>query len=347
MFMNSFEEVPRIQLFSVKDLEQELNRFKEICSDPNNMWEKRTDSLRRLRSLLLAGAADYDVFYSYLKPLEVPFQVSIRDLRSQVVREACISIAYLSQRIANKYVLGKLVLGAHSSILMLIDFVDIFRLDKFAEALFPTLINLIQNSAKIMSSSAVVAIRFIIQHTHANKLIPIITYNVSSKSKEIRKTCCEFLDQLLHTWSAHTLEKHVGIIQEAIKKGISDADPEARAFARKAFWGFADKFKAESDYLLSSLDSGKQKMLQGEHISNWSSTNSLNKAYAYTRPQTSRTNSASTNGSMESLNRHFRLNGGSLKRSAIPVATPVKPAVCKYTSPPSSLHFCLVLLFVS
>lgn len=168
-----------------------------------------------------------------------------------------------------------------------------------------------------MSSSAVVAIRFIIQHTHASRLVPIITYNVSSKSKEIRKACCEFLDQLLHTWSSHTLEKHVGILQEAIKKGISDADPEARAFARKAFWGFADKFKTESDYLLSSLDSNKQKILQGEQMSNWSSTNSLNKASAYAvRPQTSRTNS--TNGSMESINRHL----STFKRSAIPVSTP-------------------------
>src|SRR5699024_6658295 len=124
----------------------------------------------------------------------------------------------------------------------------------------------------------------------------------------------------------HTLEKHVGILQEAIKKGISDADPEARAFARKAFWGFADKFKAEADYLLYSLDSNKQKLLQGEQISNWSSTNSLNKASAYSvRPQTSRTNSVSTNGSMESINRHF----STLKRSAIPVYTP-KPALCMY-----------------
>lgn len=290
--MNSFEEVPRVQFFSVKDLEQELSRFKETCSNPNMEWEKRTESLRKFRSLLMAGAADYDEFYLYLKPLEVPFQTSVKDLRSQVVREACISIAYLSQRIGNKC-------------------------DRFAEALLPTLINLIQNSAKIMSSSAVVAIRFIIQHTHASRLTPIITYNISSKSKEIRKACCEFLDQLLHTWPPHTLEKHVGALQEAIKKGISDADPEARALARKAFWGFADKFKAESDYLLSSLDSNKQRMLQGEQMSNWSSTNSLNKASAYSsRPQSSRTNS--TNGSIESLNRHF----GTLKRSAIPIPSP-------------------------
>ncbi|KAJ6224538.1 hypothetical protein RDWZM_003083 [Blomia tropicalis] len=298
MFMNSFEEVPRIQIFSVKDLEQELNKIKDVCSDSNSEWEKRTECLRKFRSLLLAGAADYDEFYAFLKPIELPFQISVKDLRSQVVREACISIAYLSQRIGNKC-------------------------DRFAEALLPTLINLIQNCAKIMSSSAVVAIRFIIQNTHANRLIPVITYNISSKSKEIRKACCEFLDQLLHTWSTHTLEKHVGILQEAIKKGISDANPEARAYARKAFWGFADKFKIESDYLLSTLDSGKQKMLQGEQISNWSSTNSLNRAtpcYS-TKPQATRSNSTSVNGSLESINRHL----STLKRSAIPVSSP-KPA---------------------
>lgn len=168
-----------------------------------------------------------------------------------------------------------------------------------------------------MSSSAVVAIRFVIQHTHTSRLIPILTYNISSKSKEIRKACCEFLDQLLHTWPQNTLEKHVGALQEAIKKGISDADPEARALARKAFWGFADKFKSESDYLLSSLDSNKQRMLQGEQMSNWSSTNSLNKVPSHSRPIYSRTNSVSTNGSIESINRHCNL----LKRSAIPISS--------------------------
>ena len=45
--------------------------------------------------------------------------------------------------------------------------------------------------------------------------------------------CCEFLNQLLHTWPTHILEKHIAILQEAIKKGISDADSEARSFARK------------------------------------------------------------------------------------------------------------------
>jgi CLIP-associating protein 1/2 len=173
-----------------------------------------------------------------------------------------------------------------------------------------------------MSSSAVVAIRFIIQHTHASRLIPIITYNISSKSKEIRKACSEFLDQLLHTWPNHAIEKHVGILQEAIKKGISDADAEARAYARKAFWGFADKFKQEADYLLNSLDSSKQRILHEQNnISNWSSTNSLNKAGYYQRPQSLRTNSVSSSGSIENINRQSA-NLTSKARSGIPIFSP-------------------------
>ena len=65
------------------------------------------------------------------------------------------------------------------------------------------------------------------------RFLPILTSNITSKSRDIRRHCCEFLDQLLHTWPTHSLERHVGIISDAIKKGIADADPDARQFARK------------------------------------------------------------------------------------------------------------------
>lgn len=252
MFIRCFEDVPRIQLYSAKEAEHEISKIREILGDPSNHWEKRLEAMKRLRSVLIAGASDYDELYQSIRQLEIPFQLSVKDLRSQIVREACITIAYLSQQLGP-------------------------RLDHFSEALLPSLINLIPNSAKIMSSAGIVAIRFIIQHTHASRLIPIITYNMTSKSKDIRRILYEFLDQLLHTWPTHTLEKHVANIQEAIKKGISDADPEARAFSRKAFWGFADHFKDQADSLLNSLDTSKQRMLQGElSMSNSSSNSSLN-----------------------------------------------------------------------
>jgi hypothetical protein len=84
---------------------------------------------------------------------------------------------------------------------------QVFRLkvDRFLEALMQNLINLIPNSAKIMSSSGIVAMRFIIQNTFSQKFLPIICSNIASKSREIRRHCCEFLDQLLHTWPTQPL----------------------------------------------------------------------------------------------------------------------------------------------
>ena len=53
-----------------------------------------------------------------------PQQVSVKDLRSQVVREACITVAYMSQVFSHKA-------------------------DRFVENLLQSIVNLIQNSAKV------------------------------------------------------------------------------------------------------------------------------------------------------------------------------------------------------
>lgn len=49
--------------------------------------------LKKIRSLLVAGAPTYDCFYQHLRLLDGAFKLSAKDLRSQVVREACITVA--------------------------------------------------------------------------------------------------------------------------------------------------------------------------------------------------------------------------------------------------------------
>eukprot|EP00094_Tigriopus_californicus_P010842 TCALIF_10457-PA protein Name:"Similar to clasp1 CLIP-associating protein 1 (Xenopus tropicalis)" AED:0.13 eAED:0.13 QI:0/0.69/0.64/0.92/0.69/0.78/14/163/953 len=206
-FTKSFEEVKHVNIFSGRALSEEIAKIKETLSKSSNDWKSRVDALQMVRSLMLAGALNFDEMHNSLRTLDVPFQVSIKDLRSQVVREACITVAYLSQQMGHK-------------------------VDRLLEILFQNIINLIPNSAKVMSSSGIICIRFIIQNTFSSRFVPIITCNVTSKSRDIRRHCCEFLDLILHSWPTQSLEKHAHLIQEAIKKGIADADPEARQFAR-------------------------------------------------------------------------------------------------------------------
>ena len=59
-------------------------------------------------------------------------------MRSEIVREACITIAYLAKLVGQ-------------------------RLERFAEQSMNHLINLLQNSAIVMASCGCVAIRFIIK----------------------------------------------------------------------------------------------------------------------------------------------------------------------------------------
>lgn len=85
----------------------------------------------------------------------------------------------------------------------------------------------------MISSSGITTVRFILTYTHAPRLIPLLVSNLSSKSRDIRRATCEFLDLILHIWNTHSLERHIALLQDAIKKGLSDADSEARTHARK------------------------------------------------------------------------------------------------------------------
>ncbi|XP_056154347.1 CLIP-associating protein 2 [Lampris incognitus] len=279
-FIKAFTDVPTVQIYSARDLEDNLNKIREICSDDKHDWDQRAIAIKKIRSLLVAGAADYDCFYQHLRLLDGAFKLSAKDLRSQVVREACITVAHLSSVLGNKF-------------------------DHGAEAIVPVLFNLIPNCAKVMATSGVSAIRFIIRHTHVPRLIPLITSNCTSKSVAVRRRCYDFLDLLLQEWQTHSLERHIAVLVESIKKGIRDADSEARVEARKAYWGLRNHFPAEADALYNSLEPSYQRTLQS-CLKSSGSVASL--------PQSDRSSSSS----QESLNRPL-----SSKWSAAPGRVPV------------------------
>ncbi|GCC31371.1 hypothetical protein chiPu_0009828 [Chiloscyllium punctatum] len=209
-FIRAFEEVPTLQIFSNRDLEESINKIREVLSDDKHDWEQRVAALKKIRSLMLSGAAEYECFFQNLRLLDGAFKLSAKDLRSQ--------------------------------------------------------------------------------HTHFHRLIPIISSNCASKSVAVRRRSFEFLDRLLLEWQTHSLEKHVTLLAETIKKGIHDADSEARLEARKVYWDFHSHFSREAEILFNSLEPAYQKPLQS-HLKNSDSIVSL--------PQSDRSSSSS----QESLNR--------------------------------------------
>lgn len=278
-FIKAFTDVPSIQIYSSRELEETLNKIREILSDDKHDWDQRANALKKIRSLLVAGAAQYDCFFQHLRLLDGALKLSAKDLRSQVVREACITVAHLSTVLGNKF-------------------------DHGAEAIVPTLFNLVPNSAKVMATSGCAAIRFIIRHTHVPRLIPLITSNCTSKSVPVRRRSFEFLDLLLQEWQTHSLERHAAVLVETIKKGIHDADAEARVEARKTYMGLRNHFPGEAETLYNSLEPSYQKSLQ-TYLKSSGSVASL--------PQSDRSSSSS----QESLNRPFSSKWSTANPSAV------------------------------
>ncbi|XP_013369200.1 PREDICTED: CLIP-associating protein 2 isoform X18 [Chinchilla lanigera] len=297
-FIKAFTDVPSIQIYSSRELEETLNKIREILSDDKHDWDQRANALKKIRSLLVAGAAQYDCFFQHLRLLDGALKLSAKDLRSQVVREACITVAHLSTVLGNKF-------------------------DHGAEAIVPTLFNLVPNSAKVMATSGCAAIRFIIRHTHVPRLIPLITSNCTSKSVPVRRRSFEFLDLLLQEWQTHSLERHAAVLVETIKKGIHDADAEARVEARKTYMGLRNHFPGEAETLYNSLEPSYQKSLQ-TYLKSSGSVASL--------PQSDRSSSSS----QESLNRPFSSKWSTANPSA--VAGRVSASSNKASSLPGSLQ---------
>uniref|UniRef100_A0A8C2IFJ8 Cytoplasmic linker associated protein 1 n=1 Tax=Cyprinus carpio TaxID=7962 RepID=A0A8C2IFJ8_CYPCA len=209
-FIHAFEDVPAVQIYSPRELEDSMNKIREILSDDKHDWEQRVAAVIH-----------------------------------------CFHLSHLSSVLGNRF-------------------------DHGAENIMPTLLNLVPNSAKVMATSGMAAIRLII------RVCEIFALTC--------RRCYEFLDLLLQEWQTNSLERHIAVLIETIKKGVHDADSEARSVARKCYWGFHAHFSKEAEHLFQALELTYQKALQS-HLKSSDSIMSL--------PQSDRSSSSS----QESLNR--------------------------------------------
>lgn len=241
-FEASFEQVPQLSIFHAKDMDDTYKQILLVISDKNMDWEKRVDALKKIRALLMLNYHAQPQFMAVQqKELSICFlDILKEELRSQVIREACITIAYMSKTLRNK-------------------------LEAFCFSILEQLILLIQNSAKVIASASTLALKYIIKYTHAPRLLKIYTDTLQqSKSKDIRSSLCELMVLLFEEWQTKALERHALILRDTLKKSIGDADSEARRHSRLAYWAFRQHFPDMADQIYGTLDIAAQRALERE-----------------------------------------------------------------------------------
>uniref|UniRef100_A0A1I8B3D7 CLASP_N domain-containing protein n=1 Tax=Meloidogyne hapla TaxID=6305 RepID=A0A1I8B3D7_MELHA len=269
-FRQAFEAVLDLRVHSLKDLIAECQKQAVILENTNNDWTKRIKALQSLRGLIKHDIGCYGAFAEQVYGLlGTALELSVKDLRSQVCRETCMTISFFCEKLGTSFW-------------------------RVAEAILPITLNLTQNSAKVMASSGRNCNIFITKNIHHSKILTLIVHHMSHKAKEIRRSAIKyFLEYLaiknhkltkmsielictiINQWDPTLIEKHSGEVTHSIKLALSDADSEARMVARQAFESLQSNYPTKAEVLFQELEPAKQRMLV-ERSSTASSTHSIN-----------------------------------------------------------------------
>ncbi|KAF7639554.1 hypothetical protein Mgra_00000884 [Meloidogyne graminicola] len=268
-FRQAFEAVPDIKVHSFKDLISECQKQATILENINNDWTKRIKALQSLRGLIKHDIGCYGALAEQAYGLLcTALELSVKDLRSQVCRETCMTIAYFCEKLGTPFW-------------------------RVAEAVIPITMNLTQNSAKVMASSGRNCNIFITKNIHHSKILTLIVQHISHKSKEIRRffilsninnkpyivtsitMSIELVCIIINNWDFSLVEKHSCELTNSIKLALSDADSEARLIARQSFESLQNIYPSKAELLFQELEPAKQRMLV-ERSSTASSTHSIN-----------------------------------------------------------------------
>lgn len=86
MFISAFEDIPKVQLYTSKDIENEFSSIKKALDNASLDWEKRLEAIQRIRSIIKEKSETDEILLN-LRTLDHSFSNTFKDLRSKVVRE--------------------------------------------------------------------------------------------------------------------------------------------------------------------------------------------------------------------------------------------------------------------
>lgn len=141
----------------------------------------------------MSDPAHHAQIVAYIRHLMPPLQAAVKDLRSQLGREACITVAHVAQQ-----------LGLKAEFLI--------------EPMLPALFSLLVANAKIVSIMGAATILLVYECIPSFRMLPPLQVQMQSKSKEVRRAACSCVRTVLLQWPPPTIQKHANVIYEVLKK---------------------------------------------------------------------------------------------------------------------------------
>ena len=220
-------------------LEAEFVELRRLLLDDKADWEKRMQKCKRMRCLVDGDALQLGNFRELVLESSSQLARGIADLRSQVSKETCLTVAKFSEVLGTKF-------------------------EPVTKAVFPALYGQSVNSVKVMKESALHALNHVIRTCQAHRMMNLVDDVKTHKAVAMRRAGFGALLTLLQEWEDDVVKKQVSMISEMLLVGMKDADSVVREAARTGYWVFDTSFPTAAANVMSRLDPSKVKILNKE-----------------------------------------------------------------------------------
>ncbi|KRX45185.1 CLIP-associating protein 1, partial [Trichinella murrelli] len=210
-----------------------------VQADFESEFENVQILIKKLRSAMLRAELSI-LILSDIPKLAKKLNSCFTDLRSQIVRETCVTFAQFYLRFIAQ--------------------LEKSKCERLAEFCLPTMLNLVNASAKVISSSASVASTIMFKHVQSFRLIAVLVDKYNSKSRDIRRLCASLMRFSLQAWNDANLKKIPKTqVANFIAKILDDADQKVRADGQEVVYeqqlgtAFALLYKFDEDLAVSVM----------------------------------------------------------------------------------------------
>ncbi|DAZ95255.1 TPA: hypothetical protein N0F65_002367, partial [Lagenidium giganteum] len=236
---------------------------RRMHSGTDDEWKAKCNAMKELKGLLVeydmqcnkssesatTSSSNIETVFAQdnLQHLVLPFRTTVRcvavekfgNLRSTVIKDACDTFALLIK-----------TLGPAKCKILVRD-------------VFPTLLEARGSSNKVNTQAIHDCIHGIIKSTPSRHvLLPVLQALSSSKNREVRESCVQFVHTTLCTWSTSQVEQYRPQVQSALAAALSDASAKTRETARECYWKFTSIWPDETAKLDALLSDGVKKHLK-------------------------------------------------------------------------------------
>eukprot|EP00754_Rhynchopus_humris_P003136 Rhum_TRINITY_DN11688_c1_g1::Rhum_TRINITY_DN11688_c1_g1_i1::g.46197::m.46197 len=211
-------------------------------ADVKSPWMERMEALKRLQAIALGGAGSLANFKDVLNDkLRYPLVAQIGELRSQIVKEACVCIMALCSNTPPVV------------------------WDEVVAWFVPALQKQLPVTVLAISSAVNTALRFFIDNNRlSTHTVRFILEGCKFKSAKTRARSFEHLFLIVHRVDVerqfgHDIEQLFG----AVSHGMGDTDPLVRQLARLTYWGL-EKSTPRATALWARLSDSHRKLVSDE-----------------------------------------------------------------------------------